>query len=341
MLSSSARVRASAAAVVQAAAHVHVDEAHLKALATALAAAHPDVPSWDDGGVHFADDVEGEGALTAAYIFVLDTLNWCFWPSTSGLEYDDLARGLRDVLRRDPTAFSPLRLCALTEGEVAAWLAPHDLPNLPTRVAFLRELGQALQSEWAGSALVAVRGCRNSAVALVDALVRALPNLRDEAVHARLGLPGTAQRVFMYKRAQILVADLWAAFGRRVCTAGEAGMAHPAAFYDISELTCFPDYRLPQVLRHAGVLVYSPPLASAVDAQQQLPAGGVEEVEIRAATVVAVERLRKTLESTHGRPMACVELDWRLWQIGEAGVTTGDRALARDCPHHRCDTTFY
>ena len=40
--------------------------------------------------LHFFDG----GPLTAQYLLVIDTLNFCFWPE-SGLEYEQLARGLK------------------------------------------------------------------------------------------------------------------------------------------------------------------------------------------------------------------------------------------------------
>ena len=51
----------------------------------------------------------------------------------------------------------------------------------------------------------------------------------------------------LYKRAQILVADIWA------CCGG----AGYGAFSDIDAITAFADYRIPQVFIWFGVLQYS------------------------------------------------------------------------------------
>ena len=53
-------------------------------------------------------------------------------------------------------------------------------------------------------------------------------------------------QVFFYKRAQILVGDLWGAFQG-------SGVGQ---FSDIEVLTTFADYRVPVVLRTEGALVY-------------------------------------------------------------------------------------
>jgi len=195
-------------------------------------------------------------------------------------------------------------------------------------------------------------------------LVSEFPNLRDEAVYTPApatgasaeaaggggggGGGGGARHVFLYKRAQIMVADMWAAYGQLTCAPGASRAAggapvSPAAFHDMHALTCFPDYRIPQLLLARGVFRYAPDLLSAVSSRRPLPAGSREEVEIRAATVVAVQRLRAAMASrltdvggggVAARPITSVEVDWLLWQVGEA---------AKDdiAPHHRVDTIFY
>lgn len=58
--------------------------------------------------------------------------------------------------------------------------------------------------------------------------------------------------VSFYKRAQILIGDIWACY--KGCDLGE--------FNDIDFITMFADYRVPQVLLHFGAMRYSNPLLS-------------------------------------------------------------------------------
>lgn len=96
------------------------------------------------------------------------------------------------------------------------------------------------------------------------------------------------------------------------------------------------------VLQELGILRYAPILAAVVQARHQLAAGGGEEVAIRAATILAVERLRAALaarlerEGQAGAAAALnsVQLDWWLWEQGE-------RNVAWHRPHHRVLTVFY
>jgi hypothetical protein len=49
------------------------------------------------------------------------------------------------------------------------------------------------------------------------------------------------------------------------------------------------------------VLTYSPSLATIVDGKKELPSGTEEEVEIRACTIYAVEKLRELIGTKAGK----------------------------------------
>ena len=57
----------------------------------------------------------------------------------------------------------------------------------------------------------------------------------------------------------------------------------------------FADYRVPQSLRHVGILSYSNHLAKLIDYEKQLLYSGTEEVELRAVTVVVVDSILKRI----------------------------------------------
>lgn len=94
-------------------------------------------------------------------------------------------------------------------------------------------------------------------------------------------------QVFLYKRAQIFVADLWGAFK------GEGY----GKFNDISSITIFADYIIPAVLRQLGILKYSSALSDSIDSKIEVCAGSEEEVEIRACSIYAVEKMRELIKS--------------------------------------------
>ena len=104
-------------------------------------------------------------------------------------------------------------------------------------------------------------------------------------------------------------------------------------FSDLDSLTAFADYKLPQVLRHLGVLRYEDALAKKVDQKTLIVAGSPEEVEIRANTIWAVELIRQELHAM-GNPLNAFEIDWILWNLGQY-----DRHGIK--PYHRTITIFY
>jgi hypothetical protein len=251
------------------------------------------LPGWD-AAVHY----EGPPDRTRRYLLVLDTVNFSFWGGAVG-GYRELAARLRLTFEAGDELEEPARLAEVTAGRLGALLG--DLPMLEERAAALRELGRQgldglVQPTAAGTAAT---------------LAKRLGSYRDAPTYAGRQVP-------LLKRAQILPADLHG-----------AGVA---AFGDLGDLTCFPDYKLPQVLRHLGALRYSEALARRVDGLRELAPGEPAEVEIRAATVVCVERLRDGLAS-RGRPLHAIEVDWLLWGLSQE--------LPGMRPYHRVRTTAY
>ena len=131
------------------------------------------------------------------------------------------------------------------------------------------------------------------------------------------------REVFFYKRAQIFAADLNGAFHGRDW----------GRFEDMDKLTAFADYKLPQVLRHLGVLQYDNNLAERVDSNTLIDAGSAEEVEIRANTIWAVELIRQALGRKE-KTLTASQIDWMLWNLGQDNTY-------RAKPYHRTLTVFY
>jgi hypothetical protein len=154
---------------------------------------------------------------------------------------------------------------------------------------------------------------------------------RDLAIKFAHELPGyldiaqyNGEEILFLKRAQLLVSDL----NHTLVSSGAA------AINKIEELTAFADYKLPQLLRHYQVLTYEASLAQRIDAQIELAPGSEEEVEIRAATVVAVELIRQELEKL-GFSSSAAAIDNKLWQLSQKL----DKKEVK--PYHRCRTVFY
>lgn len=306
-LSPLAAVRTTTAGVVHLARHVSINDQAIATFAGEIKAAAPII--WD-AEIHFRDD----GPLTAHYLLVLDTLNFCFWPSPEW-SYNRLARQLKAATLDDPGWLEAEQLAVITPEVLQARLGA-NIPLLVERARLLREVGAVLAARWDGQVVRLIEAAAGSAARLVALVTAELPGFRDHAVYE-------GQQVLLYKRAQIFIGDLWGSFAGR-------GLG---AFEDIGELTMFADYRVPQLLRGADILRYSGRLAPIIDTCRQIEPGSAYEVELRAATIQAVERLRDRLAG-QGRAMTTLELDWYLWHQAEAHK---DQLK----PHHRTLTIFY
>jgi hypothetical protein len=134
--------------------------------------------------------------------------------------------------------------------------------------------------------------------------------------------------IHFYKRAQILVGDLWGAYGK------PSDPSHPCFFKDLDQITMFADYRVPQILFQLGVMKYSRELTEVIANKQQIAFGSELETELRAATVVSVEKIRERLLSKKDIRVLSIEVDWLLWNWGEKVKDT-------IAPHHRTLTIYY
>ena len=138
-----------------------------------------------------------------------------------------------------------------------------QMPLLEKRIEVLQEIGNILKEKFGGSFEGVLERAENSAVKLVEIVTETFPCFRDTAVYE-------GRSVAFYKRAQILVADLWMLYR------GEG----PGAFSDLDKLTMFADYRVPQTLAYMGALEYTEDLRKMLKDQYVFNSGDREEVSV-------------------------------------------------------------
>ncbi|KAL3833263.1 hypothetical protein ACJIZ3_007999 [Penstemon smallii] len=288
------KVRATSAWVASHSSHVTLDSSGIEKVAEKMKDSIPKV-EWDFEGIHYFDN----GPLTVQYLFVLDALNFCFWPDKE-MSYDHLAAGLKEALLIDKSAFDADRLQKYTGPDLRKMLKwPRPLPLEDERVRLMHEVGFELERSFEGKASKLVESCDKSAAKLVALITSHFPGFRDHTVYK-------GHQVFLYKRAQIFAADLWGAF---------KGQGY-GEFKDIDSVTMFADYIVPAVLQQLGVLKYSPTLSNIVESNREISSGSEEEVELRACSVHAVEEIRELIHKKSGKQVLSVELDLWLWAFG-------------------------
>ena len=125
--------------------------------------------------------------------------------------------------------------------------------------------------------------------------------------------------VYFYKKLQLLLGMLQGRFN----------------IFDekeVSKLTVYADYRLPQVLNHSRILEYSDELLEDIKNYRIIPKGSRKEIEIRANTIVASLYIEDELNKM-GKKANGLNVDYLLWK--------SSRGAKFDLPHHLTYTSAY
>jgi len=274
------------------------------------------------------------------WIFVLDTLNFSFWSSNpqnkwrvdgqSG--YFALCAAIKRAIDNNIPITDPNYYSTITKQDLRNILRGDEgsdvAPMIDERVQNLHEVGRILIQKYNSTFVDCVKSCNGSAEQLLKLIVNDFECFRDEAdFHGH--------RVSFYKRAQILVGDIWAFYkGKDI---GE--------FKDIDKTTMFADYRVPQVLLHFGAMRYSNPLLSTLQSGIELAPGSAEEIEIRGCSIEVVERVVEVVREEIQKcpnmnldPSVCnaIRLDHFLWDYRRQHADQ-----LEIFPFHRVRTIYY
>nr|SVE73079.1 EOG090X0A16 [Ceriodaphnia reticulata] len=241
-----------------------------------------------------------EDASSIEWLFVADTLNFSFWALEENAHYSvelhgvlytgymALCAAITKALEAGVPITSSKYYANITEEEVNKIFISstgESIPLLDQRCRLLQESGKILNEKFDGQFLNCVTQAESNAQKLLSLIVTNFPSFRDEAV-----IEG--QKVSLYKRAQILVADIWGLFkGKGLGT-----------FTDIDTITMFADYRVPQSLVHFEAIEYSEKLYGMLAKNHIFLNGERQEVEIRGCSIHAVELVKEELKSHSGVP---------------------------------------
>ena len=220
-----------------------------------------------------------------AFLFVFNSISFSYWGEPkwrSHPPYEELDRGTWNMIAALQRArlqgidvLGPASLENMSEeilGRILQGNVP--IPLLAERCRILREVGACVNKRFDGDFSNVVKSADGDAIRLLGAIVTSFPSFEDSST-----LEG--ERVYFYKRAQLLVSDIDQQFF--------------GSLDRVDELTACADYVIPMVLRHAGVLEYSRELSEMVDTGIDIQRDSLEEIEIRASTIIAVEMIKEEL----------------------------------------------
>ncbi|XP_015108295.1 queuosine salvage protein [Diachasma alloeum] len=274
------------------------------------------------------------------WIFVLDTLNFSFWSNNADNKwkvnghsgYFALCAAIKRAVDEGIPIIDPNYYAKITSDDLGRILREDEgsdpPPLLEHRVKNLQQVGKIIVEKYNGTFVECVKISKYSAEKLLKLVVKEFECFRDEADFY-------GHRVSFYKRAQILIGDIWACYKGK--DLGE--------FNDIDIITMFPDYRVPQVLLEFGAMRYSNPLLSALQSGTEMTEGCPDEVEIRGCSIEIVERvvervrtLIKQYPNLNINPFSCnsIIVDHFLWDYRRRNAQK-----LENLPFHRVRTIYY
>lgn len=249
----------------------------------------------------------------AYFLFVQTALQYCFWDFDANgnqihwcYKGDPKAKGSRGCVAMTQDMWQRGDFEALMTGnhrqvreKLAAYVA--DMPLTESRLAILEE----------------VAGFERFLKLIMLPLLAGDAEMNTQLASTIATLYPAAYADPFLKKAQLVLGLITTNFKPRKLTFN-------------TELTAYSDYRIPQVLRHLGILEYSPALADKVANGTLLESGGSEEAAIRAATLLACAKLAAASD------LSDMEIDsWLFEQTRDADFQ------ANAAPFHLTRTTHY
>lgn len=304
--------------VVDRAKDVHIDQSKIPLIVPKIAILES--VAWS--GSADIDYSQFDDEELMRYFILRESLNFCFWDSKpkwkikhNGNWYSGsygLLYALNQAIHNNPDILNPNYLSRLSFKEFnEIFTGTTTIPLAKERYDIIQGLSQELQTAGKLAELFDV----DSDEELLARVVTNFQNFRDVSLYDN-------REIFFYKRAILLVTDL---------------ISHVKMIQDkIKNNDHMPgcaDYKAPQALRQLGVLNYSPKLADKIDRGVHIEHDSKPEIEIRAATLIAIELIKQNFIE-NGQNVNSVQVDNALWLLSK-------QPEFKAKPYHLTRTIYY
>lgn len=233
------------------------------------------------------------------FLLIFDSINCSYWgepkwtvTTKSGKKLDGSFALLEKLLdyyeetnNLDFTKVSFDEFKEILEGNV-------EIPLLEERYNTLVEVSKIVNENLNGNFYKYTKGIDNDII-LFKLIIDMFKSFEDIRI---IG----GRKIYFYKLAQLLTSDILHlkehVQGRHI---------------DVSNLVGCSDYKIPQILRGLKVLEYADDLAVLVDNKKFIGSNSRFEVEIRANTIVAIDKIKKCLDGK----FKSIEINDMLWTL--------------------------
>lgn len=175
------------------------------------------------------------------------------------------------------------------------------ISNWEERYEIARKFGETLQIKFNGSFLEIIKQANRDAVKTNDILVDSFDIFKDVHFYKNTELN-------FFKKSQEAITLIYEQFE------GE-GLGN---IKNTQNLTASSDYKLPQVLSHYGLLIYSKNLQEKIENEVTLFDSDDETLEIRMATILICHKISKYLSKKLKRNVREIEISNLLWTSSQS-----------------------
>jgi hypothetical protein len=258
--------------------------------------------------------------------FILDSISFCFWNLPKWkIEYNkqifDGSWGMTAALAKAIDNNIPILdfhfLSQITTSEFNKIVEDENkLALREQRVQILNELGTKMVNTFNANPLNILESVNYDAIELMELILKSFKSFEDQEYY-------NGRIIHFNKKAQLLTSDI----NYILELNGEPSLKN------IEQITACADYKMPFILREFGILEYSESLSRIIDNRIVIEKGAIEEIEIRAFTIYAIEKMREEYKrnSIHNRTTHINDFLWLVSQIKNP----------KQKPYHLTLTTSY
>lgn len=169
-------------------------------------------------------------------------------------------------------------LSNLSEEEFAILLKGNtEIPLLNERYKIIKELSKIVKEKMNGNFYGYIKEI-NIDKKLFEVIIENFPNFKDERIYNN-------KKIYFYKLAQLLTSDIL-----------HIKEIKDGTKVDYSHLVGCADYKIPQVLRGLGILIYDNELSNIIDNNIEIKENSEYEVEIRANMITVISNINSILK---------------------------------------------
>jgi len=287
---------------------------------------HGDVKHWLSEAPLDFSKLSEEQILN--FLLVYSTIGFCYWGNPPwSIEYNRkkylgsfaMIAAIMNAHKNGIKILDPKYRSQINKEEFAKILNIREGNKIylfNERLKFLNESGKIILEKYNGKVSNLVKSAGGDVIKLLEVLTKNFSSYNDSYKY-------DGKEVHFNKKAQLFISDIFQTFE------GE-GIGH---FHNIQEVTGLADYRIPQVLRKLGILVYSKELAEKIDKGILISRGSQEEIEVRASAIWAIQLIYTSVKDREQRLLP-IGVNDHIWLIRR-------QKFPEDKIHHKTITTAY